>query len=88
VSLVITSTETGWHAHGQLTNDEDLEGFDLLCEMDPVFTLRFADESTIPVTVHLAQDHHEFTLTEYTGPAGRTVDYQIDLRPPPTTEHP
>ena len=22
VSLVITSTETGWHAHGQLTNDE------------------------------------------------------------------
>jgi hypothetical protein len=56
--------------------------------MDPVFTLRFADESTIPVTVHLAHDHHKFTLTEYTGPTERPVDYQIDLRPPPTTEHP
>jgi hypothetical protein len=46
------------------------------------------DESTIQVTVHSAADHREFTLTEYTGPAERRIDYQIDLRPPPATEHP
>jgi hypothetical protein len=79
VSVVITPTETGWDAHGQLVSDEDQEGFAFLCDLDPVFTLRFEDGSTIAVTVIPAGGHHRFTLTEYTGPAHRSVSYCIDL---------
>ena len=46
--------------------------------MDPVFTLRFQDGSTVPVTLTLTCGH-QFTLTEYTGPTTRQVDYRIDL---------
>jgi hypothetical protein len=38
--------------------------------MDPVFTLRFDDESTIDVTVHPSPEGDRFTLTEYTGSEG------------------
>ena len=50
-----------------LSGDE-LEGFRLLCELDPVFGLRFDDGRAIPVTVHLAADAGHFTMTEFTGP--------------------
>lgn len=82
VSVVITSTETGWDAHGQLineaTSDDERDGFALLCDMDPVFTLRFEDGSTIDVIV-TPTDDNRFTLTEYTGPVNRQITYQFDL---------
>lgn len=81
VQVVITPTGTGWDAHGQLIHDEDdeREGFAFLCDLDPVFTLRFHDDSTVPVTVTPTDDHRRFTLTEYTGPAGRLAHYRFDL---------
>jgi hypothetical protein len=82
VSVMITSIETGWDAHGQLVNelisDDEREGFALLCDMDPVLTLRFKDGSTIDVTV-TPTDDNRFTLTEYTGPANRQITYHFDL---------
>jgi hypothetical protein len=78
VSVMITPTETGWDAHGRLTRDDELEPLAFLCDMDPVFTLRFQDGSTVPVTLTLTCGH-QFTLTEYTGPTTRQVDYRIDL---------
>jgi hypothetical protein len=81
VHAVITASDAGWHAHGHLISDEEeqRDGFAFLCDLDPVFTLRFPDEATIAVVVHLADDHRRFTLTEYTGPAHRQIDHRIDL---------
>jgi hypothetical protein len=78
VSVVITPIETGWDAHGRLIHDDEPKPLAFLCDMDPVFTLRFQDGSTVQVTLTL-DDDHRFTLTEYTGPATRPVDYRIDL---------
>src|SRR5262245_10976128 len=81
VNTVITASDTGWDASGHLISDdeEQRDGFAFLCALDPVFTLRFPDTSTIAVVVHLADDHHRFTLTEYTGPVQRQIDRRIDL---------
>jgi hypothetical protein len=75
-SVVITPTETSWDAHGHLISDDEDErdGFAFLCDLDPLFTLRFPDASTIAVTVHRIDEHGRFTLTEYTEPADRQVD--------------
>jgi hypothetical protein len=78
VSVVITPIETGWDAHGQLVNDDEREPFAFLCDLDSVFTLRFHDGSTIQVTL-TPTDDRRFTLTEYTGPVNRPIDYRIDL---------
>jgi hypothetical protein len=66
--ITIISSDEGWKAHGQLiaASDDELEGFNFLCTLDPVFTLRFADEGTIDVTVEPVDEHGRFTLTEYT----------------------
>jgi hypothetical protein len=51
-SVVITATESGWDAHGQLlASDDERESFTFLRDMDPVFTLRFEDGSTVQVTL-------------------------------------
>ena len=76
VSVVVTADGAGWAASGHLVDDND--DFAFLCELDPVFQLRFDDESTLTVTVHPAGDG--FTLTEYAGPAERPVSHRIDLR--------
>jgi hypothetical protein len=78
VSVVISPTETGGDAHGQLINDGEREALAFLCDVDPVFTLRFQDGSTAQVTVTPTGDRR-FTLTEYTGPASPQVDYHTDL---------
>lgn len=75
VSVVITPIETNWAAHGQLIHDDQREPFAFLCDMDPVFTLRFQDGSTVQVALTLVDDRR-FTLTEYTGPANRQTDYR------------
>ena len=53
VAVVIESTDGGWQATGRLAGlgEAEREGFDFVCELDPVFTLRFDDDSTIPVAV-------------------------------------
>jgi hypothetical protein len=80
-TVAITASDAGWQAHGNLISAEDdnRDGFAFLCDLDPVFTLRFDDQSTIAVTVHPANDHRRFTLTEYTGPTHQPVDHRIDL---------
>ncbi|MET7402359.1 hypothetical protein ABZS66_53645 [Dactylosporangium sp. NPDC005572] len=80
VAVVIATSSTGWDAHGFVAGDdeEDRDGFAFLCDLDPVFILRFEDESTVAVTVHPAEERHRFTLTEYTEPADRPIDH-VDL---------
>ncbi|HEX5598654.1 MAG TPA: hypothetical protein VFX61_21940 [Micromonosporaceae bacterium] len=70
VTVVITTNDAGWDAQGRLASgtDEDRDGFAFLCDLDPVFTLRFEDGSTVDVAVHPADDHRRFTLTEYADP--------------------
>lgn len=70
VAVMVTANNAGWNARGHLARDtdEDRDGFAFLCDLDPVFTLRFEDESTVIVTVQPSDDHRRFTLTEYTGP--------------------
>ena len=65
VSVVITPAEAGWDAHGQLIHDDEREALAFLCDMDPVFTLRFQDDDTVQVILTLI-DGRRFTLTEYT----------------------
>ncbi|MCP3785228.1 hypothetical protein NLX85_17830 [Micromonospora sp. A3M-1-15] len=54
MAVVITASDAGWDAHRRLASDtdEDRDGFAFLCDQDPVFTLRFEEESTVAVTVH------------------------------------
>jgi hypothetical protein len=78
VSVVITASQAGWDAHGQLTRNDECEGFAFLCALDPVFTLRFQDDSTVQVAVTPIDDRR-FTLTEDTGPTNRPVGPRIDL---------
>ncbi|WP_327041919.1 hypothetical protein OG400_02210 [Micromonospora ureilytica] len=80
VTAVITASDAGWEAHGRLVGeiDEERDGFAFLCDLDPVFTLRFEDGSTFDVTVHAADDQRRFTLTEYTGPVHRPVNISWD----------
>jgi hypothetical protein len=82
VGVVITTSSAGWDACGRLTSDlgdEDHEGYAFLCDIDPVFTLRFEGDSTIDVIVHPTDEYRGFTLTEYTGPVHREVETVIDL---------
>jgi hypothetical protein len=81
VAIVITATTTNWEANGRLVSqsDEDRDGFAFLCELDPVFTLRFEDESTVAVTVHPTDVHRRFSLTEYTEPCQRPVTNRFAL---------
>ncbi|WP_344347558.1 hypothetical protein [Catellatospora coxensis] len=78
--MVITSDDGGWHAEGRFLafSETALEGVTFLCDLDPVFDLRFEDGGTIPVTVHLIDERGRFALTAPTGLSG-TIDYQLDL---------
>jgi hypothetical protein len=44
---------------------EDREGFDFLMELDPLFTLRFDEGSTLLVDVVAAGDERRLALTAY-----------------------
>jgi hypothetical protein len=82
IGVVVAATGPGWSAQGHLVADDDdeREGFVFLYELDPVFMLRLDTDGTVPVMVHdLEDDGRRFRLTEYHGPAGRTIDYRIDL---------
>jgi hypothetical protein len=49
----VESRADGWRADGRLVSAdrEEHEAFAFLCALDPVFCLRFADGSTVTVTV-------------------------------------
>ncbi|MER7282245.1 hypothetical protein ABT369_48230 [Dactylosporangium sp. NPDC000244] len=74
IDLVVTAGD-GWDARGRLvtTTAEDREGFAFLCEMDPVFELRFADESQLTVEVRDLRDDGRFELVEYDWPPERPI---------------
>ncbi|HEV7707180.1 MAG TPA: hypothetical protein VGP16_03210 [Asanoa sp.] len=78
VEVVLTAIEAAWTAHGRLLSEN--EDFEFLCDLDPIFTLRFEDECTVAVTVHPTDGDNGFTLTEYAGPAHRPVEHRIDLK--------
>jgi hypothetical protein len=84
ITVIIAATGSGWTAHGHLVGDgeDDREGFVFLYELDPVFALRFDgdDNGALPVIVHDIEDGgRRFHLTEYRGPAERTIDHRIAL---------
>jgi hypothetical protein len=81
VAVVITASCTGWEAHGHLISHDDAvrEGFAFLCDLDPVFELRFEDGTTVGVNVQPADERGRFALTEYTGPDWRQVAHQTEL---------
>lgn len=79
---MVTASGSELVGHGRLVSDDDddREGFVFLCEMDPVFTMRFDDGQALPVTVHnLEDDGRRFALAEYHGQTDRPIDFQIDL---------
>jgi hypothetical protein len=83
VFVVIAPTDQGWTAHGELiigsAGGDVRDGFAFLCDLDPVFTLRFKDGSTIQVTI-TRTDQERFTLAEYTGQAYRQINYHADIQ--------
>jgi hypothetical protein len=81
IAVVITAAGTGWTAEGRLISEDEEErvGFAFLRDMDPVFILRFDDESTIAVTVHPPDDSGWFTLTEHTEPTHRPINHRVEI---------
>jgi len=79
VSLVARSMDSDRIAEGHLVSDdsEEREGFILLCDLDPVFVLRFDDESSAAVTVHPTREDGRFTLTVRPGPERRSVSHTL-----------
>jgi len=81
VDIEIGSGEAGWDARARLvaTGDGPMEEFEFLCSLDPVFSLRFADDQTITVRVEATGDRREVTLHEYDGPASRAFEARLDV---------
>ncbi|MEU4563175.1 hypothetical protein AB0F72_32760 [Actinoplanes sp. NPDC023936] len=81
VVIVPAGSESGWTAHGRLAEEgaDALEAFTFLHGIDPVFTLRFVDDSAIAVIVHAINDDGECTMTEYTGLEDRAFTSEIRL---------
>jgi hypothetical protein len=76
IAVVVTASGSGWAGQGKLVSedDDDREGFVFLCELDPVFTMRFDGEGTVPVAVHdLREDGRRFSLAEYREPQDRSI---------------
>jgi hypothetical protein len=73
VTIRIRAAEPQWHAYGRLVDvsEVELEGFSFLCDLDPVFTLRLAEESAFDVAVTAQDGHGSFELAEY-APDART----------------
>ncbi|RKR91248.1 hypothetical protein BDK92_5641 [Micromonospora pisi] len=78
VSVMVGSDDTDWDAVARV-REQDVEEIAFLCDLDPVFVLRFADDSTIAVNVHTTDDRRQFRLTEYVQPTTRAVVSRLDL---------
>jgi hypothetical protein len=82
ITVVMAATRSNWTAQGHLITEDndDREGFVFLCELDPVFTLRFDDASTVSVTVHdVREGGRRFHLTGYGGPEQRSVNDRMPV---------
>jgi hypothetical protein len=76
VNLTVAVIGTAWTCEASFSNsltEDEQEGFDFLMALDPVFTLRFEDDSTLVVDVAenesggLALTAHESTATSGSG---------------------
>lgn len=74
VDVVVAATASGWRARARVVGGtaDELEGLALLCEVDPLFTLRLGDGSAVPVEVRVAGQDGELVLTE-PGPGARAA---------------
>ncbi|WP_225648850.1 hypothetical protein [Streptomyces solaniscabiei] len=66
VQVTVRVTGGGWSCDAVLEpplSAEDREGFDFLMAVDPLFTLRFEEGSTMHVNVIAAGDDGRLTLT-------------------------
>jgi hypothetical protein len=66
VFVAVSATPGAWSAQAVAVNPwtvEDREGFDFLMGLDPVFTLRFTDDSTVHVRVAETQETDHFILS-------------------------
>jgi hypothetical protein len=81
IAVVIAAADSGWTAEGRLISEdeEERDGFAFLRDMDPVFILRFDDESMIAVTVHPPDDSGWFALTEHAGPTHRPINHRVEI---------
>lgn len=73
VTVRIRATEPRGTPDGRLVDvsEVELEGFQFLCDLDPVFTLRFAEGSAFDVVVTAQDGRVSFQLAEY-APDGST----------------
>ncbi|MFJ9520837.1 hypothetical protein ACIRPK_21600 [Kitasatospora sp. NPDC101801] len=76
VSLTVSAAGDGWR--GVAVPDPDRsdrarEGFDFLLLVDPVFTLRFPDDRTVPVAVTAEDGHLVLGPVEDGGRGGHRV---------------
>jgi hypothetical protein len=79
VIVVIRTIGRRWDAGGCVVNEADVEAFEFLCDLNPVFQLRFEDGSTATVSVRADGCGGLFTLADHDGSAGRPVPAQQDL---------
>jgi hypothetical protein len=66
ITIVVTALEDGWDARGWLSEveDEARESFSFLHQVDPMFTLRFADDSVFDVIVGNSDGTGKFDIAE------------------------
>ncbi|MEY9965406.1 hypothetical protein ABIA33_003448 [Streptacidiphilus sp. MAP12-16] len=70
VYVTITAAQGGWQAEAVAVNAwtaDDGKDFDLLIALDPVFTLRFTDDSSVHVQVTQSCERGHLTLTAIRG---------------------
>jgi hypothetical protein len=81
VKLDLGSTDDGGDARAWLIPDGTgvVEEFEFLCSLDPIFSLRFDDESMVAVRVATTANRREVTLHELDGPASAAFAPRLDL---------
>jgi hypothetical protein len=70
IQITVTAESVGWRAQAWATSPfsaEDREGFDFLMALDPVFTLRFDDDSTVLVHVTEQDQYGHLVISEFSG---------------------
>ena len=81
VKLDLGSTDDGGDARAWLVSGGRgvIEEFEFLCSLDPMFSLRFDDGSTVAVRVVTTPHRREVTLHELDGPPSQALAPRLDL---------